>query len=97
MKPREWTLYFDANGLPTKVVPRGHEDDHKWAETDQACHVLEATPRTLVAEEMLQVLQDFNKELCGCEPGGGVTDLEPGHTCGVCALVARATGEGEKT
>lgn len=55
-------------------------------------HVVENVGAVRYAEEMLEMLLAFRDDICGCEPGGGITDLEPGHTCGVCTLIAKATG-----
>lgn len=85
-KPREWWIEPDYEGY--------FDDTDENLLASGFMRAIEATPATLAAEEMLEVLSAFREQLCACEPGGGVTDLEPGHTCGVCALIARATGEG---
>lgn len=75
---REWHLVLMAGSTIAQLVPEMHP---------QAVHVLEATPETLAAGEMRELIETLSERFCDCEGGDGYSERP--HTCAMHALLGR--------
>jgi hypothetical protein len=75
-------------------------DKHmSWASVgtkeDHCHHCLrkKVAEQALLLMETSLVIEEMAERECSCEPGGGITDLEPGRVCGLHELAERLSVE----